>query len=340
MQLMMPRLLMVLVSLFFFGCSAAQHQSPTRLQVLIVDGANNHSIWPKTTQMIKDYLEESGLFEVTVARLDTVWLGYSNSPNHLNAYPQRTTPPQILEKPQKTAQFSIDFSPYDLVVSNMGNNAPYWPAATMKSFEAYMANGGGLVVVHAADNSWGQWEGFNKMIGLGAWGGRDSTSGPFVHYVENKGPTADHNGRICGTHGKQHEYIVTTRDTEHPIMKGLPENWLHAKDELYDRMRGPFENATILATAFSDAKINAPRPDLPGTGKHVPALMAVEYGKGRTFHTILGHADYSMECVGFITTLLRGAEWAATGKVTQPVPADFPKAGQLSSRKWSGHTQK
>ena len=43
------------------------------------------------------------------------------------------------------------------------------------------------------------------------------------------------------------------------------------------------------------------------------------------FHTVLGHADYSMNCVGFITTLQRGAEWAATGKVTIPVPKIFPR---------------
>ena len=61
--------------------------------------------------------------------------------------------------------------------------------------------------------------------------------------------------------------------------------------------------------------------------------MTLDYGKGRVFHTVLGHADYSMNCVGFITTLQRGAEWAATGKVTIPVPKDFPTAdkSQLES---------
>jgi hypothetical protein len=46
----------------------------------------------------------------------------------------------------------------------------------------------------------------------------------------------------------------------------------------------------------------------------------------------MGHAEYSQECVGFITSLLRGTEWAATGKVTIPIPADFPTAGSTSSR--------
>jgi type 1 glutamine amidotransferase len=60
--------------------------------------------------------------------------------------------------------------------------------------------------------------------------------------------------------------------------------------------------------------------------------MVLTYGKGRIFHTTLGHDDYSCEGVGFITTFLRGVQWAATGKVTLPVPADFPTAEESTSR--------
>nr|MBX2871882.1 ThuA domain-containing protein [Saprospiraceae bacterium] len=108
------------------------------------------------------------------------------------------------------------------------------------------------------------------------------------------------------------------------------------QDELYERMRGPFEGATILATAYSDVEDNAPSwdPDVKGLGQHVPTMMAIQYGEGRIFHTTLGHFDYSMECVGFITLLQRGAEWVATGGVTQDVPADFPSEDKSVSRKW------
>ena len=48
----------------------------------------------------------------------------------------------------------------------------------------------------------------------------------------------------------------------------------------------------------------------------------------------MGHGKDSQECVGFITTLQRGTEWAATGKVTQKIPSDFPSADKVSSRKF------
>jgi type 1 glutamine amidotransferase len=68
--------------------------------------------------------------------------------------------------------------------------------------------------------------------------------------------------------------------------------------------------------------------------RNEPMLMALTYGKGRIFHTTLGLDDYSCEGVGFITTFLRGVQWAATGKVTLPVPADFPTSEESTSRKF------
>ena len=114
-------------------------------------------------------------------------------------------------------------------------------------------------------------------------------------------------------------------------MKGLPAEWMHVKDELYQQLRGPAENIEILATAFADEKFK-------GSGRDEPILFTVSYGAGRIFHTVMGHAGTgdkffpAMECAGFITTLQRGAEWAATGKVTQKIPEGLP--GSSTSVQW------
>ena len=336
---------MIAILLLATACSPTNQQKApdSKLKALIIDGQNNHYVWPKTTMMMRDYLTETGLFEVSIHRMDSVWLGIKYNKSRpqaytyfIETYPLDSKAYVTSDQPIKTSDFSIDFSKYDLVVSNLGAASPLWPEATRKSFEKYITEGGGLVVVHAANNIWAEWPAYDKMIGLGAWGGRDSASGPYVYYNDAGELEKDHSAGMCGSHGPEYEFVITSRAPEHPVMKGLPEKWLHTQDELYDYMRGPFENATVLATAYSDTEKNSPpwRPEVKGMGKHVPSLMAMNYGKGRIFHTTLGHFDYSMECVGFMTILQRGAEWAATGNVTQDIPEDFPGEGQSVSRKW------
>jgi len=108
-------------------------------------------------------------------------------------------------------------------------------------------------------------------------------------------------------------------------MKGLPPVWMHVNDELYAGLRGPGKNMTVLATAHADIKNN-------GTDRDEPVAMVLHYGKGRIFHTTLGHDALALSCVGFITLFQRGTEWAATGKVEQRVPADFPTATTVTYR--------
>ncbi|WP_193434734.1 ThuA domain-containing protein [Confluentibacter citreus] len=312
--------------------------SSKKLKALIIDGDSNHGIWPKSTFMIKDYLEQTGLFEVDIYRKEFVWVGpahdkvegITNINELVTKYPlndgkERT----VVPKAQFDPNFNPDFTKYQVIISNFGWQASELPEMTRANFEKFMLNGGGLVIVHAANNPWADWNEFNKMIGLGGWGGRNEKSGPFVYYNDTNEKVVDTIKGGAGSHGAQHNFVIETRAPKHPIMKGLPNLWLHSKDELYERLRGPAENMTVLATAYSDNSTDKRR-----TGRDEPALMTIEYGKGRIFHTILGHMDYSMECVGFIVTLQRGAEWVATGKVTQKVPKDFPTEGQVSIRKW------
>jgi len=60
----------------------------------------------------------------------------------------------------------------------------------------------------------------------------------FESYAQNGGLMKDMTPGIGGSHGPRHEYLLTNRDSKHPITKGLPLQWMHGMDELYDRMRG------------------------------------------------------------------------------------------------------
>lgn len=295
-----------------------------KIQVLIIDGQNNHNAWPKSTMMMKSYLEETGEFEVDIYRTKYTW----NGARYGKQFPLNDGKSyEDLPKAKSDPDFKPEFSKYGVVISNFGHGAADWPQATQDAMVQYMKNGGGFVSIHAADNSFPNWKEYNEMIGLGGWGGRSEQSGPYVYYNQDGKIVRDTSKGQGGGHGPQHEFSLVVRDSDHPITKGLPSEFMHTKDELYERLRGPGENMRVLATAFA-------APDKNGSGRHEPMLMTIDYGEGRVFHTTLGHADYSFESVAFITVFLRGTEWAATGKVTLPVPDDFPSADKSTSRKY------
>jgi HEAT repeat protein/type 1 glutamine amidotransferase len=272
------------------------------LKAIIVTGqsAEWHP-WRVSSPILKRYLEETGLFAVDVARTPV--------------------------KGGNMETFNPNFSDYDVVV--MDYEGDYWSKSTQAAFLEYIKSGGGVVFYHAANNNFPKWKEFNVIAGLGGWGGRDEKSGPMVRFRDGKF-VLDTTPGEAGDHGPAHAYQVINRARNHPITKGLPEKWMHARDELYSNLRGPAKNLTVLATAYAD-------PEKGGTGEHEPILFTISYGKGRAFNTALGHANElplaAIECVGFITTFQRGAEWAATGEVTQPVPADFPTATEINRRK-------
>ncbi len=316
----MKNFLIVTFCLFLISFST----EAKKLKVLIVDGQNNHAVWPKSTIMMKQYLEETGLFKVKIDRTYYTWKAEREKDFLPLAKAGKTL---NLEEPKADPNFMPKFEKYDVVISNFGHNAADWPESTQKAFEDYMKSGGGFVAVHAADNSFPEWEEYNKMIGLGGWGGRDEKDGPYVYYNNDGELIHDHSPGSAGAHGPEHLIPITIRVADHPITEGMPKVWLTTKDECYAKLRGPAENMTILATG-KDVSGNAP------TDRHEPALIVIDYGKGRVFHTILGHDDYSCEGVGFIVSFLRGVEWAATGKVTLPIPEDFPTADNPSKREF------
>lgn len=270
------------------------------LKLLIIDGQNNHN-WKAMTPPMKRELEKSGRFAIDVA-----------------------TTPDNKAPAEAWNAFRPDFGKYDVVLSNY--NGQRWPNEVEASLEKFVAGGGGLVIIHAANNAFEGWPEWNRMIGLG-WRGPGFGDRLTVNEERKVIRTAKGEGPGAG-HGPQHEFVIETLDAEHPVMKGLPAKWLHVNDELYHGQRGPATDMNVLAYAHS-AK------EKGGTGANEPMVWWIPYGKGRVFTTVMGHVGgndtRAIRCVGFITIMNRGAEWAATGKVTLPVPADFPKENETRS---------
>ena len=160
-------------------CPPASCQTEDPIPVLIIDGQNNHGIWPKTTVMIKKYLEETGLFRVEIARTKYTWQGEE----WLDKYPLNDgVKRESVKEPKPDPDFRPEFSKYKVLVSNLGYGAAEWPEETRSDLEKFVFNGGGLVILHAANNSFGEWKAFNRMIGLGGWGGRNEKTGPYVYF--------------------------------------------------------------------------------------------------------------------------------------------------------------
>lgn len=285
-----------LVACLIAGSAACQPGPSGSIKVMLLTGQSSiYHDWQKSSPVIESILNETGKFDVDVV----------------------VTPAEG----ESMAAFAPRWSDYAAIV--MDYDGDEWSASTKKAFDAYLASGGGLVLVHAADNAFPKWPEFQLMAGVSGWRGRDESAGPMLRW-RNGGPALDQ-GSGTAQHPPPHDFSIISRAPEHPIMRGLPPVWMHANDELYSQLRGPAKNVTILATAIAE-------PPMPNaTGEQEPMLMAIRYGDGRVFHTTLGHVSprdalpvATMSSVGFIVTLQRGTEWAATGDVTQPVPDDFP----------------
>lgn len=276
----------------------AQAQAAGKSKVLIIDGQNNHN-WKATTPVLKAMLEKSGAFEVEVC----------------------TTPPNGAPA-DAWAAFRPQFKNFQAVLVNYNDyfkgagKGDQWPEEVRKALEQYMQDGGGLVIFHAANNAFPTWVEWNKMIALNWQGntfgeGIKIEDGKVVHIPVGQGPGAGH--------GPQHEYDAQLLNKEHPITKGMPATWHHTKDELYHGQRGPAQNMDVLVYGFDDPAATKGA----GTNQNEPLVYTVSYGKGRVFVNLMGHDAPQTEQPDMIALMTRGTEWAATGKVTLPLPENF-----------------
>jgi type 1 glutamine amidotransferase len=171
---------------------------------------------------------------------------------------------------------------FDALVSNWNSfpdNDFVWSKEAEDGLLKYLEEGGGLVFFHASTSALYNWPEFKK-ISTGAW-------------IENT------------WHGKPGPVEVKIENRKHPITKGLDdfstfdELWINAEQNYAFQVLGSAVNDTILSSGL----------------KKQPVIFVSKYGKGRIFHTLLGHDTRAMKNVGFQTLILRGTEWAATSKV-------------------------
>ena len=194
-------------------------------------------------------------------------------------------------------------APYSLVVLNYQERQPEqrWGDRADQALLEYVRSGKGLVMFHFAVAAFNGWEEYEKLSGC------------------NWRPNQGH-------HSAAHDFNVDIRDSEHPITRGLKKSLPQAKDELYANLKcQPEGSFHVLATAYDDHALygGKARQPIPGPGLDRPSLWTLNYGKGRVFANMLGHDVAAVNTPTFITTFTRGAEWAATGNVTIPIPPEL-----------------
>ena len=276
----MPKLLSYSILLFVvssFGCpepqggtpapvsdSADEAPSPSdeRVKVLIIDGINNHD-WERTTAATKATLEKTGRFDVEVS-----------------------TSPRRGSGKEEWEVWRPRFSDYQVVVSNFNDDCEVdggcetpWSEQTQGDFENFVREGGGFVSVHAADNAFTNWPEYNEMIAVGGWGGcQAGKSGSLLRKVDGEWIATSPDEGLSGEHGNMRQFLVIHDQPSHPVLEGLPTEWMHAEDELYSALRGPAQNVEVLAHSVSKL-----------TNEAEPMMMIITYGKGKIFHLPMGH---------------------------------------------------
>jgi hypothetical protein len=196
---------------------------------------------------------------------------------------------------------------YDVAVLVYADKAAedHWTDRSRAVLLDFVRSGHGLVVYHHSSTAFKDWPEFARMSGGNYYGG--------AH------------------HSPIHDFTVDIADRDHPIMRGLKKSFAQPEDELYANMQmQPAGSYHVLATAWDDHALYQGKSRVPvaGPGANEPLLWTVEgkegpAGKGRVFATMIGHSAAATQSPGWIATFTRGVEWAATGSVTQPVPADM-----------------
>lgn len=295
------RCLHIFLCFIFLITLGAKAQTNEVISVLIIDGFSNHD-WKQTTEVTKWILEESGRFKVDV----------------------NTIPVDSIER----SSWLPELEKYDVVIqntNNIDNKNLRWPKEAEERLETYVVDGGGLYILHSANNAFSHWVEYGEMMGLG-WRPR---SVGFSFEITPKGAVKKYKPGTgeATSHGNRFDALIEIYSS-HPINKGFPDAWRTVNTEVYSFPRGPAKNLSILSYAY----------DSTDTKKFWPVEWVVAHGNGRVYNSSLGHLwegeEYppAYRCVGYQTTLIRAAEWLATGEVSYQLPANFPTSESTSLR--------
>jgi len=177
----------------------------------------------------------------------------------------------IIDKPEFLA--SPKLHDYDVIVLNYMNwESPDPGPQARENLRKFVDGGKGLVLVHFACGAFQGWPEFAKIAGR-AWD-------PKLRGHDPRGP-----------------FKVNIADKDHPIVKGMKD--FDTDDELYTCLAGDAK-IHILATARS--KVDQ---------KDYPMAFILNYGKGRTFHCVLGHDAKALSFPAVHELYRRGTAWSA-----------------------------
>jgi uncharacterized protein len=197
-------------------------------------------------------------------------------------------------------------APYGLIIMNYydgGRPVNRFGERADNAISEFVRSGKGLVLYHLSLGAFDGWTDYEKMSG-GNWR-----------------PNQGH-------HSAAHDFALDIKDSNHPITSGLKSPLMIKKDELFANLRWQPEGAYhVLATAYDDHSLYGARDSQakPGAGIDEPILWTTQFGMGRVFVTALGHDPADTENPAFKITFARGAEWAASGKVTISIPPELAK---------------
>jgi uncharacterized protein len=166
---------------------------------------------------------------------------------------------------------------YDLVLLDLYNaKTPTLSAAAKENLLSFVSNGKGFSLIHLSSASFKEWPEYRKLCGR-------------VWVMGSSG------------HGPRGVFKARIAKKDDPITQGLED--FEADDELYSKLQGDAP-ITTLVEADSD-----------WSKKTEPLAFTLSYGQGRVFHTTLGHDGKALKNASVQKLLVRGCEWAATGKV-------------------------